>query len=301
MNIFININNIKHPIYISTGALSRKMSVDEMIPRLIENKVFNLELASGAKFEDSAFLEKASTKMNFMVHNYFPVPKKPSVLNTAIDSLETHEFVERSLSFSKLVKSPLYSVHAGYVTRFTDSQLGNVDAQRKLAPVSIEGFEQSYKEFVDCAAKIIERAKRLNLEIFFENNGISSNSINSLDKAPRSHLVRIEDYLRFSSDLPQSKILYDVAHAKISANAFQESQEQHFNEFSRSIRAFHLSENDGVTDTNDPIHEDAWFLPNLRKFLRSAKVPIPIVLEVYDISLNEIQEQITLVHKLLQD
>ena len=297
---FIEVRGVRHPIYISSGALSSTMSVDDMIPRLKDQGIYNLELASGARFECFENIKSAAGIMNFMIHNYFPVPAIPSVLNTALDEPTTHDFVARSMAFANAVKAEIYSVHAGYVTRFKASELGNIKAQRRLEKITQEEFWESYDRFVAVVKKILKQGENKGLTVFFENNGISSQSLVPGDEAPRSHLVRAQDFQRLNVDVPKIKLLYDVAHAKISANAFSEDKETHFEAYSNAIAGLHLSDNDGITDTNDPFHEESWFFPQLRELLSKALQPIPIVIEVYDLTIVEIKEQVNILTKQLR-
>lgn len=297
---FVQINGIKHPIFISTGALSRNMLIDDMIPLLQEKGIKNLELASGARFENRESILKAKDSFNFMIHNYFPVPEVPQVLNTAVDDKETYEFVSRSIEFCKDLGSDIYSVHAGYVSRFKSNELGNVNKQKKMTPVSLGAYRRSYDEFIGCANNILIMARKQGVNVFFENNGISKLSLNDHDEAPRSHLARVVDYHEFCADVPNAGLLYDVAHARISSYAFGEDPEFHFRAFSSSIKAFHLSDNNGISDTNDPICDESWFLPYLKQFLKRSKFPTPLVIEVYDISPAEICEQISLLEARLR-
>ena len=64
-------------IYISTGGFNKK-SVIEVIQLLSKNNIKAFEL-SGGIFTDNleSKLKILSNKFEFVVHNYFPPPKKP--------------------------------------------------------------------------------------------------------------------------------------------------------------------------------------------------------------------------------
>ena len=72
-------------IYLSTGLLEKK-STSSIVNYLENLNITNLELSSGP-YEKSLnnFLIKKRTKnkFNFLIHNYFPVPRKAFVLNLA--------------------------------------------------------------------------------------------------------------------------------------------------------------------------------------------------------------------------
>ena len=72
-------------IYLSTGLLEKK-STSSIINNLENLNIKNLELSSGPyEKEINNFLIKKRNinKFNFLIHNYFPVPKKAFVFNLA--------------------------------------------------------------------------------------------------------------------------------------------------------------------------------------------------------------------------
>lgn len=298
---FISTTKSEHPIYISTGTMSNALTVDEMLPIFFNAGIKNVELASGAKFNSWEYITSYSSKINFMVHNYFPVPKKATVLNTAIDSKETYDFVAKAMSYANDVQSRVYSVHAGYVSRFSPNDLGNVRAQNRMQPITDAAWKSSFNDFVNCAAKLYKMADDHHLSLMFENNGISSLSIKPEDESPRSHLVSATDFYRLHQKIPSISILYDVAHAKISARAFNFSLTNHLKAYAPAIKCFHLSDNDGITDSNDIISMDSWFIPKIKDILNKSKTPIPLVIEVYNIDLETIIGQIRLLKKIMEN
>ena len=53
-------------------------------------------------------------------------------------------------------------------------------------------------------------------------------------------------------------LLIDVAHLKVSSNSLKFNQTM-FEICDPWIKAYHLSDNNGLSDTNEPFSEDAWF------------------------------------------
>ena len=76
--IFINME-----IYISTGGF-RSDTAFEVVAKFIKNGIKNIEL-SGTKYssENIAEISKLKDKVKLQIHNYFPPPKLPFVLNLA--------------------------------------------------------------------------------------------------------------------------------------------------------------------------------------------------------------------------
>ena len=84
-----------------------------------------------------SILTGLSTTNNFIVHNYFPVPKKSFVLNLA--SLNASQFEMSLCHASSAIKlaaalgSPYYSIH-GFLLDVTVTELGKNLSKKKLYP-----------------------------------------------------------------------------------------------------------------------------------------------------------------------
>ena len=74
---------------------------------------------------------------------------------------------------------------------------------------------------------------------------------------------------------PTLGVLFDAGHAKVSATALGFDARAFLDAVAPHIGAWHVSDNDGITDQNAPCREDSWFLPALRD-----QGAAPIVVEV---------------------
>ena len=78
-------------VYISTGGFS-KVSADEISRKLIEEGIDTIELSGGIHSANVIKnLNKLKNKAKFQIHNYFPPPKIPFVLNLASEDKEIYE------------------------------------------------------------------------------------------------------------------------------------------------------------------------------------------------------------------
>jgi hypothetical protein len=72
-------------VFLSTGGFYKE-NVIQVVNFFIKNKIFNIEL-SGGPYEKNVYDKlidiKKSFNINFLIHNYFPVPKNPFVINLA--------------------------------------------------------------------------------------------------------------------------------------------------------------------------------------------------------------------------
>ena len=101
-----------------------------------------------------------------------------------------------------------------------------------------------------------------------------------------------EETLKIMKNSPNNiKLLVDVAHLKVSANSLNYKSEDLFLKCNDYISGYHLSDNNGLADTNDIINEQSWFWKYLKKDLDYYS------LEIY----GETVENLKKIRKLCQD
>ena len=123
-------------IYISTGGFS-ELSADKTSEQLIAMGISSIEL-SGGKFSKDILenLDKLKKKANFQIHNYFPPPSIPFVLNLASQDKEVSKLslnhVDRALDCCAKLHAKYYSFHAGFLCDLKISEIGRQIKKRKL-------------------------------------------------------------------------------------------------------------------------------------------------------------------------
>ena len=115
-------------IYISTGGVKNKTAFS-FSEELASHGIMEIEL-SGGIYSESLLddLLNLSSKINFQIHNYFPPPKKPFVLNLgSLDvevGMKSYEHVKRALEWCSKLGSDHYSFHAGFLCDLKVNELG---------------------------------------------------------------------------------------------------------------------------------------------------------------------------------
>ena len=89
------------------------------------------------------------------------------------------------------------------------------------------------------------------------------------------------------------KQLIDVAHLKVSANSLNFDPLTMFEVCHEKIAGYHLSDNNGLEDSNQAFDEDAWFWPHLKKDVGYYTV------EVYGCAPEQLLQQANLVRQKL--
>ena len=105
-------------IYISTG-LNKKLITSKLINKFRINEIKNIELSSGL-YEKSIFKKLSKfKKLHLLLHNYFPVPKKPFIINLASKNKEifnkSFNNLKRAILYSAKLNLKYFSFHAGFL------------------------------------------------------------------------------------------------------------------------------------------------------------------------------------------
>jgi sugar phosphate isomerase/epimerase len=241
-----------------------------------------LELSSGVRWNAGLaeeIEELLSRKGRLLVHNYFPPPEKPFVLNLAAEDIGTLTrslaHVQDAIELSARCGAPFYSVHSGFALNLKAEDLGNPEAQARLEKVPY-GYAMSI--FQSSVTRMSSYAKAHGLRLLIENNVLTREQVGGESPLLMTEPLEIARFFRELND-NNVGLLLDVGHAKVTAGALGIDPERYFEELAPWIGALHLSDNDGVRDNNQPFREDAWF----GKYFMG---DLPVVIEVYRIGID---------------
>jgi hypothetical protein len=273
--------------YVSTLAFAGKSP--EEIVLIAEKNNFALEFSSGLPYRSDMvqFFNKISIKK--ILHNYFPAPKNPFVLNLASSNSDilnrTIEHCLKGINISAINNCPFYAAHAGFCIDPSPNDLG-----QKLKIEEEFDLDLNWEIFINSLEIIIKHAKHKGVQFLIENNVISpfnyANLKNPLFCCDSNQIIRMFDCCKNSESFG---LLLDTAHLKISANTLSKNLLSEVGKIISYVKAIHHSDNNGELDNNLSITEDYWFLP----YLRSLK-SLPHVLEVRNSNINSIIYQLEL-------
>jgi sugar phosphate isomerase/epimerase len=274
-------------IYISTGGFNQK-SVIEVIKLLSKNNINAFELSGGIYTDNlESKLKILSSEFEFTVHNYFPPPQKPFVLNLA--SLneniyqESLNHIKKSIKLASLINSPFYSFHAGFLIDPKVKELG-----KTIKSNNLYDRDKCLERFIYSIKLLSKYASRYQIKLLVENNVITKSNLTKFESNPllmtdikstREIIKNFDDNLFF---------LVDVAHLKVSANTLNFDACEYLEVFKNKIGGYHLSDNNGLVDSNKEISDSSWFWPYLRNDLNY------YTLEVYDHNPNVLLSQLEL-------
>lgn len=288
-------------IWVSSGAFGTA-DILEICRKGKELNIINIELSSGLfcdlKTQKDLIKKVQQGQNNFLIHNYFPAPKIPFVLNIAClnkdQTVKTINFAKRAIDLSFKFGAPFYSIHAGFAASLTHDVLGNAAKWREIL-VLPEQIDKSYEVMIETTQELSEYARAKNISLLIENNVLSPLSKKENQSSPilLNHYSELKRFIK-DVDRKNVKLLLDFGHAKVSAQAHKIDPNEYVEQLSDYISCFHLSDNNGVIDSNEVIHEDTWFLKHLSAFKEKE-----MVLEIYNLGTEEIKSQIQLIQSSL--
>jgi sugar phosphate isomerase/epimerase len=288
--------------YVSTGAFHAR-SLPAIIDEAEALGLSHLELSSGCDplphFE--TFIPRLiESSLSFCIHNYFPAPAEPFVLNLGsldVDVLDrSRKHVARSLELTAMLGGNYYSVHSAFALELTPDLLGRATAQSRAARRTGLLDRNAVREtFVASLQLLSEEAARSGLWLLVENNVLSARYYRAERNNPYL-MVTADEIVSVLAEAgaPNLGLLLDVAHVRVSARALGFNCAEFMERVGPWTRAFHISENDGLEDQNHAVTAESWFWPYLAAFADR-----DVVLEVYGLNQSEILSQCALIHRKL--
>jgi sugar phosphate isomerase/epimerase len=281
-------------IYISTGAFQTS-SLDEILGICDELNFYHIELSSGLPWSDhlGADIRAVRNKCRCLVHNYFPPPEVPFVLNLAAKDREilrrTREHCQHAITLCAELGAPFFSVHSGFAFEAAPSQLGGDLRDAPRYPLA-----EAREIFIDSLRLLCELASRHHVGLAIENNVVTRTNL--IDGKNLLLLgATADDLLEICAAVHSDALglLIDVGHLRVTAAALLFDEKLFLRQLESRIVAFHLNDNDGLSDSNQIFDENAWFIPELRRYRNRT-----MVIESYALSVTQLKEVITLVRSI---
>ena len=279
-------------IYISTGGF-RGRTADVVSAELSSAGIKAIELSGGAYSKTLLNdLQALSRNVDFQIHNYFPPPRDPFVLNLGSLDPQVGErsvaHVEQALEWCVALGGDRYSFHAGFLLDPKVDELG-----KRIPTRSLFDRAKCTEIFVSRVTRLADIAASAGITLMIENNVLSAKNAREFSANPLL-MCDPQECLEIMGLLPASVMqLIDVAHLKVSANSLNFDPSGMFDLCGDRIAGFHLSDNDGLEDSNKPFGEDAWFWPYLKSDVDYYSV------EVYGCAPVELLQQANLVRSKL--
>lgn len=243
--------------------------LDDLLKFCQQNIFYHLELGGNIKFEPQIAAKLTAAKeFSFLIHNYFPAPEKPFVLNLASSDENIRQkslnHCRQALKLCQTLGIPFYSVHAGFLVDLKPDDLGKKQSGRPFID-----REKGLKIFNDSIAQLLN----FNVDLLIENNVNSRENLIE-GKNQLYLLAEPEETQRFLMTInnPRLGLLVDLGHLNVSSNQLHFDKYQYLEKLHPWIKAFHLSANDGINDDGRPFTQTEWFIESLKTFPRTVKI-----------------------------
>lgn len=279
-------------IFVSTGG-ERNQKASETALQYLDHGIHSVELSGGLHSPTcQADLVPLTDLMHLQVHNYFPPPQLPFVFNLASNDPEIAKksigHVRNAIRVALMLRRPIYSFHAGFRIDPAVNELG-----ARISKHNLLARDMALDLFGDRVAFLAEEARREGVTLLVENNVITKKNLETFGEDPLL-LTNPEEISSFMERAPSNVgLLIDVAHLKVSATTRSFDMVDAHEKIKKWVKGYHLSDNSGVSDTNDPVTDESWFWDHLVRGLDNYTI------EVYRQPLSNLVAQCTMTEKML--
>ena len=280
-------------IYISTGGISNQTGSFSALEFF--NKGINaVELSGGLyseKIEEDLF--NLPKKLDLQIHNYFPPPIEPFVFNLASKNKtifnKSFKHASSCIELASKLGLSRYSFHGGFRISPEAHQLGG-----KLGVHELTNKDEAVEIFVDAILRLSKIAKNKNIELLIENNVLTNANLELYGESPLL-FCEPREISTFMNKMPDNVgLLLDFGHLKVSGLTLGFDPVNAHKKLQTWTRAYHLSDNNGKTDSNETVTGNSWFWGIINPELDYYS------LEVYDVSVEDLILQRELVNQKLK-
>lgn len=279
-------------VFVSTSCLKRPYGrLDTLIQAYAEASIEHIELGavSGCTSFDISprFFNRG---IRFLVHNYFPPPSEPFVLNLASQNQilldRSIDLCKRAIDLCVKLGASGYSVHAGFCGDIEPDALGDPF----LSYSNVVPHEIAYQTFVTSLRTLARYARARNVKLCVEPN-VLQESILRHGKNEIALICESREVHGFMSDMADDGIgiLLDTGHLNVTAKTLGLDRLQFAKEVAPYVRALHVHDNDGVIDSHRPVQPGSWVfdvlaLPELSQ--------LPIIVEAKFDTIDDIRRHV---------
>ena len=284
------------PVYVSSSCLAGGSNVFDVLDTYARVGLKNIELGTKHKYiNDLSPAMFRQYDLNLLCHHYFPSPKEPFIVNLASqDSAilkRSKEQIRRSIDFCYSLGIKLFSLHAGFRV--------DPDETLSLKGKPVASYESAFNTFTESIDEVISYAEKRKVRIGIENNVLSEHNVVD-GKNPYLLLCEAEEFEKFlarvQSDSNSIGIVLDLGHLNVTAHSLGFDKYEFIDRVEDRVFAIHVHENNGQVDEHKELDKTSWCFEVIdRKCLNG----LPVVLESFGLSINQIVQQVRLIEEIL--
>ncbi len=277
-------------VYASTSCLANNSDIFDVLNRYDALGLNKVEL--GVSYQQTCDFPVNRFKQygfEYIVHNYFPPPRKPFIMNLASQDAtilaRSRKQVMKSLDFCHSLGIRLLTVHGGFRT--------DPDDNLKFSGQAAVPHETAFNTFTESVEEINTYARERGIRIAIENNVLAE--YNLVDGQNKILLFcEAEDFTRLWERIPSDNIgvLLDLGHLNVTSHWLGFDRYEFIGEIKNKVFAIHVHDNDGELDEHRPLDETSWCFEIITEQRFSN---LPIVLESWKLSPEQVIQQVNLI------
>jgi len=276
-------------IYTSTSCLKHPKKIINVLKEYEKAGIKNVELGSVHSYFNINELKKFD--FNFLIHNYFPPPKKPFNFNLASQNNSIRKrslnLAKKAIDLCRQIDSPLYTFHGGFT----------VDPQKlgmKFSRENISTKPKAILTFINSLFELIDFAKSNGIKLAMEPNVVQKFNLirNKNELLLFAELDEIEILFKFFKK-NELGILLDLGHTVVTSHWLHFNKDYFIEKLQNRVSAIHISNNNGLQDQHKSLTKNCWQVKNLNFFKNT-----PTILESMNLDTEEIKQNLRLIKKL---
>ena len=194
--------------------------------------------------------------------------------------------IKKSIDISSKLKSKYFGFHAGFLFDPNIKDLG-----KKFTDVRLQDRKKTINLFLARVNLLAKEAKKKNVKILIENNVITIENFKKFKQDPLL-LTHPDEIIKFFKKCDKDVgLLLDVGHLKVSAKTLGFDLLKAHEMLKPYIKGYHLSDNNGLRDSNKEFTKKSWFYNKLKKNVKY------ISIEVYTKNIKKLKSLQDLIRK----
>ena len=246
-------------IFVSTTFAEDDSKISDVLARCKKENISNIELGSNHIYEKNFKKIIQQYNFRFLVHNYFPIPRKSFVVNIASLNKQIRtisiQHVKKAINFCKVTNSKLYTVHPGFLTDpITASRTkNNYDFIWNNNNLN-QNYDLAFNNMLSSLKKIVHFAKDKKVRVAIETEGSFKKKNLLLMQKPNEY-NELFKYFK-PNDLG---VNLNIGHLNLASRAFKFSKFEFVKKLKQYILAIELSHNNGIEDQHLPLKRNEWY------------------------------------------
>ena len=246
-------------IFVSTTFAEDGSKISDVLLTCKKENISNIELGSNHTYEKNFKKIIKQYDFHFIVHNYFPIPRKSFVVNIA--SLDEHirnlslKHIKKAITFCSDTNANLYTFHPGFIgdPYQASKSKKNYDfiwRQKFLK----QNYQLAFSHMISSLKKIIDFAKKKHVRVAIETEGSFKKKNFGLMQKPEEY----QKLLRYFKPKDLG-INLNIGHLNLASKAFNFSKLKFIKTIKPHVVAMELSHNNGIEDQHLPLKRNEWY------------------------------------------